>query len=519
MHDRTPTYRGRVQLTPVPGQENVFDMVRADEPENEGTPLNKATFLQDKTAALYGLGTDAVPDDAFKILSDAAFAQTENIYKGEERSAVSYVGTNVCAVFDGGKFLLLGTDKGARISTDGINWTSHTTDLTAVPNSGSLAFGSGKFVVGLQTNPPGIAYSENGLNWTTADISGLGLPNSSKVYGLKYIQGRFIGVVNNSTYGVYSADGVNWTTMNLGHSGSWVDVAYGNGVYVAIDDEENTYALSTSSDGINWAYKTSAMGNPSPKSKIIFANGKFVISCKTRSEVLDTIFSYSEDGETWLQSNVEATSANKSYYAVGWTGKEFISFGSKGAIVTSPDGVTWTKITSPTNWPSGASQQAAFGNGVFVAPSAGGAYVYVQKSLYQSETVLTDIAKNPLSILAGQIVGGTKIATGSYKGTGKYGSASPNSITLDFEPYMVIILSSITNYSQVCPAFYVWGADNMGVQSATVKSTGSGSFANNFGNKVTVSGTTMSWYVGSSSGYAAMQLNESGITYHYLAIG
>lgn len=42
--DRVPTHVGRIRLTPVTGQPNIFDMVRADEPTVEGTPLDKATF-------------------------------------------------------------------------------------------------------------------------------------------------------------------------------------------------------------------------------------------------------------------------------------------------------------------------------------------------------------------------------------------------------------------------------------------------------------------------------------------
>lgn len=64
MKDRIPTYPGRVKLNPVDGQANTFDMVRADEPEQEGTPLNKASLLTDETAALFGLGEDATVDDA-----------------------------------------------------------------------------------------------------------------------------------------------------------------------------------------------------------------------------------------------------------------------------------------------------------------------------------------------------------------------------------------------------------------------------------------------------------------------
>lgn len=76
MKDRVPLYPGRVKLTPVSGKENTYDMVRADEPTQEGTPLNKATLLKDATAALLGLESDAVPDDAFveidRQLSDRA---------------------------------------------------------------------------------------------------------------------------------------------------------------------------------------------------------------------------------------------------------------------------------------------------------------------------------------------------------------------------------------------------------------------------------------------------------------
>ena len=44
--DRIPTYPGRVKLTPVSGQTNTYDLVRADQPIEEGTPINKALFDQ-----------------------------------------------------------------------------------------------------------------------------------------------------------------------------------------------------------------------------------------------------------------------------------------------------------------------------------------------------------------------------------------------------------------------------------------------------------------------------------------
>jgi len=43
----------------------------ADEPTQDGMPLNKASLLKDTTAALYGLGADAVPDEVLAIIPSA----------------------------------------------------------------------------------------------------------------------------------------------------------------------------------------------------------------------------------------------------------------------------------------------------------------------------------------------------------------------------------------------------------------------------------------------------------------
>lgn len=74
MKDRNSQYPGRVTLVPVEGQENTYDMTRADEPLDAGTPLSKATLLKDSTAALYGLDENATPNDIFaKIAAKIAF--------------------------------------------------------------------------------------------------------------------------------------------------------------------------------------------------------------------------------------------------------------------------------------------------------------------------------------------------------------------------------------------------------------------------------------------------------------
>ena len=80
MQDRVPLYPGRVTLTPVSGQVNTFDLTRADQPTQEGTPLNKASLLKDATAALFGKTNAAVPDDILSLLSKSVLAQIKEKY-------------------------------------------------------------------------------------------------------------------------------------------------------------------------------------------------------------------------------------------------------------------------------------------------------------------------------------------------------------------------------------------------------------------------------------------------------
>lgn len=73
MYDRNVEYPNRYQLVKVEGTDDIFDLVPAPgRVDNDGTLINKNTLLKDATAALYGLGTESVPDDVLKKLSEAA---------------------------------------------------------------------------------------------------------------------------------------------------------------------------------------------------------------------------------------------------------------------------------------------------------------------------------------------------------------------------------------------------------------------------------------------------------------
>lgn len=106
----------------------------------------------------------------------------------------------------------------------------------------------------------------------------------------------------------------------------------------------------------------------------------------------------------------------------------------------------------------------------------------------------------------GQLGDKAQVEVGSYVGTGTYGSSNKNSLTFDFEPKAVIFRSP---NNPMMPPVYIEGASAMGAFRA--ENTNYSTVV-----QVSVSGKTISWYNATSAIY---QGNNSGTTYHYIAIG
>lgn len=94
MEDRIPANPGRVLVTPENGGSAYYaTLTRADNPTQEGTPLNKANLLTDATAALFGLDANAVPNDVFSTVRTLIARNATDIANGVKIEAGSYTGT------------------------------------------------------------------------------------------------------------------------------------------------------------------------------------------------------------------------------------------------------------------------------------------------------------------------------------------------------------------------------------------------------------------------------------------
>lgn len=87
MVDRIPLYPGRVELVPVDGEINKYDLVRADEAIEQGTSLNKANLLNDEVARMLELTDDTA------TVNNALLALFEKFDKGKPLSTFKMVQT------------------------------------------------------------------------------------------------------------------------------------------------------------------------------------------------------------------------------------------------------------------------------------------------------------------------------------------------------------------------------------------------------------------------------------------
>lgn len=163
---------------------------------------------------------------------------------------------------------------------------------------------------------------------------------------------------------------------------------------------------------------------------------------------------------------------------------------------------------------------------VYNIPAGETTYAHsADRNAYPDGGVVDGITYAYLGIPFNNAVTAPKIETGSYVGTGTYGADSPNTLTFGFEPKLILVdmsytastASNIKNAARAGLSVFfsgrtAWLTDKGA--SNTQYTTWSGIC------NVTCTGNTVSWYsAGNAYANGSEQLNESGKTYKYIAIG
>jgi len=211
-----------------------------------------------------------------------------------------------------------GGDGQARIShsSDGTAWIDVKVGGGPVNQVayGVLADGTGRFAA-LRGND--WLHSDDGELWIEEPADGWEGQNSLVFGGDRWVS------VGNSYRGV-SLDGQTWHATTDGASLS--DVAYGDGVFVAVGDAG---LVAWSTDGITWTEQTLGTVN---RGRVAYGDGVFVTG--GWPEGMYT----SADGQTWAHHDVDEVSL------LGFTNGTFVGSSWRDKLWTSADGVSWTLV-------------------------------------------------------------------------------------------------------------------------------------------------------------------------------
>lgn len=158
----------------------------------------------------------------------------------------------------------------------------------------------------------------------------------------------------------------NWRWANsLPASEQWKDVAYGNGVYVAVGLDAT---IATSPDAITWTIRRMSTANPTLNG-VAFANGLFVaVGMGTSDSIGAGLIMTSTNGIDWTINSTVAATYSAQYSEVLYGGGTWVVSGSGSNILTSTDGLNWTSRSFPSGVIPGTG---SYGAGKFVLSASG----------------------------------------------------------------------------------------------------------------------------------------------------
>ena len=388
MKDRISTYPHRVTLTPVEGQENTYDLVRADEPIEVGTPLNKASLLSDDTATAMRLSqSNPTVNDALSSLSGSVVSVGDMkttmrtdlddkwlLCNGEKFSQQEYpelynlLSTKLSGVFFAEEDLWGNNENHRR----GINCVTYSNGYWVVGGSyGDSSNGSYSARIAYSTSLSG--------PWTTKDLWTSTSSAEQEINDVVYKNGYWttIGRADSAKARIAYSTSLSgpWTTKDLwtrSESGTTTNaycITYANGYWVAggRHNDDAIVKFATDLNGTWTRYNVwNGINYPSSVRDVAYANG-YWIAVGDGEGGREAQIAYSTNLTTWESKELFSGSLECVIYADGkWiVGGGTDNSGNNKAVIYSaatPDGKWESKTIT-----DGSVKCLTYQNGIFVA--------------------------------------------------------------------------------------------------------------------------------------------------------
>lgn len=184
-----------------------------------------------------------------------------------------------------------------------------------------------------------IAVDDSGIEWGSYTIDILRVFND-----IGYYNNQFVSVTNSGSIGT-SPDGIHWQQYIQPKNTALRSITWTGTLYVAVGDQGIIY---TSPDATTWANHSMPENDNFNQFRSVAANNSIMVAVGENAvPVGRTDIVTSPDGITWTRNNF---SINRSELrSVTWTGSRFVAVGTGRTpefaypmLLSSPDGLSWT---------------------------------------------------------------------------------------------------------------------------------------------------------------------------------
>jgi hypothetical protein len=250
------------------------------------------------------------------------------------------------AAFGNGLYVGVGPS-GELISTDGIQWS--TVSFPSSLNLVGAGFAQGRFYT-VGSEPSQVWSSPDGATWTGALITSREGVFFSSASGMVYGNGRYLLPAGSML--VTSTNAQDWEVLQLNVGVH--EIAFGDGLFAGAGDQGT---VITSTDGVSWRLANSGTSNR--LNSVSFGGHRFVAAGNNGTILTST------NGQEWLLAQAPT---NGILLSVAYSDGVFVCVGTGGTILNSSDGLKWNLARSPTTV---TLQRIAAGNEIFAAVGPG----------------------------------------------------------------------------------------------------------------------------------------------------
>jgi hypothetical protein len=327
------------------------------------TFISHAIYAKGKFIAIPG-STASNSSTVGKYSTDGVSWSTSVLPLAQSWQRLAYDGADIIFAIAG-----VTANTTAASSTDGITWTRATMP-GATATWTALTRTSNRFIAiaGGGTASNRVVYSTDGVTW----VAGTGL-SSAKWTAVEFNgTDRLVAIAGYNAAGTaaaYSIDnGATWVANANLPSGTWKELAYGNGVFVTLDSANSATRAAYSTDGVTWA--TATLPQTTNWYSIIFDGTKFIAINSSNTNYTQRA-AYSTDGINWylpggFKTGLGLNVTGSTWSTVAYNGTSYNVFPDTSHNVgqTSTDCVNWVAYTNIGNqdivptWVGAASNSA-----------------------------------------------------------------------------------------------------------------------------------------------------------------